>query len=734
MKNGDNNSKNNQSKSSSNGYDDNRQNPSSGQDWRNRGRNDTSGDNASSDEGYKASDLSDLKDQIPTSGVGAVGGVGAKFDTSGGFKKPGEDDGTAGDSNLDHDFATDGDEAAKQIAAGDKLNPFKKGEKEGSDDDNDAKMNLKDEAKEQAKDAAKDKAKDAAKKSAQKAATKGATSAVAGSGGSTGGGTAAGAAGVGAAALALGIKAWGFVFEGAKALLGSMPVTMMHQIAGFVTKVGTSIVNGVNGAINAMMGALGFSATASGVAPTVAATAVVAVPTSVAVVSVIPPPGDEEEGGACGRDDAESGSTPEVGEGGGGGGANWKEPGSPEYVVAEGIFKRLVEKHGFNGTGAAAAVGNAVRESMLNPKADNPSGGVHGIFQWSGWSNTINGDRWGAAPGGKVDTLENELDLMDKELDGGWNKAKQLVGRATSLESGAGDWAKYYEGLAGGSGDKQFNPTKTMDGATWAYDAFEGDTIDSNESLLGEKGDASANDSTASDATSKDECDTGGTSGGQADGTGAVSATNGARWKPESVPEDVKKFIHDPKDAGLGWGNASGWWRATNGGGQCVHFSSSYFKAIWSPKSGKFSASFGAIYPAGKDAASAWAQTMGGKVESYPAAGAIIGIPPNVPNESTAVWGHTSIVQHVLKNGDIIVAEQNIPNYSGDNYGKPLTWNFHLISKAHYEQYKFQFYNPDTSKYRLSWDGGKTYVDPKKKSGDVGKDDEKESKKEEKKK
>ena len=55
------------------------------------------------------------------------------------------------------------------------------------------------------------------------------------------------------------------------------------------------------------------------------------------------------------------------------------------------IANHLMAQEGFTLEGASGALAVAERESGFNPEAVNDSGGVAGVFQWSGWSNMIKG-------------------------------------------------------------------------------------------------------------------------------------------------------------------------------------------------------------------------------------------------------------------------------------------------------------------------------------------------------
>ncbi|GAB2023871.1 hypothetical protein RyT2_29540 [Pseudolactococcus yaeyamensis] len=111
------------------------------------------------------------------------------------------------------------------------------------------------------------------------------------------------------------------------------------------------------------------------------------------------------------------------------------------------IANHLMTQEGFTLEGAAGALAVAERESGFNPEAVNDSGGVAGIFQWSGWSNMINGNRWAQAEA-KTLSLDVQLDLVSTELNGAFTNVKDIVGNATDPAQASLDWSLYYEGVA----------------------------------------------------------------------------------------------------------------------------------------------------------------------------------------------------------------------------------------------------------------------------------------------
>ena len=111
------------------------------------------------------------------------------------------------------------------------------------------------------------------------------------------------------------------------------------------------------------------------------------------------------------------------------------------------IANHLMVQEGFTLEGASGALAVAERESAFNPEAVNDSGGVAGIFQWSGWSNLINGNRWSKAEDRAL-SLDVQLNLVSTELNSAFTNVKEIVGNATDPTQASLDWSLYYEGVA----------------------------------------------------------------------------------------------------------------------------------------------------------------------------------------------------------------------------------------------------------------------------------------------
>lgn len=152
---------------------------------------------------------------------------------------------------------------------------------------------------------------------------------------------------------------------------------------------------------------------------------------------------------------------------------------------AKKVFGWLTKKDGFSGAGAAGAVAVAQRESGFNPKAMNPGGGVAGIFQWSGWSNKVNGDRIHAGGFIKSEadlTVENELKLVNYEFKHGYGKVPKIVGPASDPGKAALDWSQYYEGVSLSDGQTKGDQIQAW--AQQAYSKFHGSSIHADKSKL----------------------------------------------------------------------------------------------------------------------------------------------------------------------------------------------------------------------------------------------------------
>ena len=146
---------------------------------------------------------------------------------------------------------------------------------------------------------------------------------------------------------------------------------------------------------------------------------------------------------------------------------------------AEDVIKILnwqLSKEKFTLEGSSGSLANAERESDFDPKLTNPSGGVAGYFQWSGWDgNTINGDRWANASSRTLDGTV-QLELMSYELNHGYKKVKDYMQKATDPFESAKYWSEHYEGVSLSDGQTKLEKLE-KDSKKW-YEVFKG-TIES---------------------------------------------------------------------------------------------------------------------------------------------------------------------------------------------------------------------------------------------------------------
>lgn len=157
---------------------------------------------------------------------------------------------------------------------------------------------------------------------------------------------------------------------------------------------------------------------------------------------------------------------------------------------AEDVIKILnwqLSKEKFTLEGSTGSLANAERESDFDPKLTNPSGGVAGYFQWSGWDgNTINGDRWANASSRTLDSTV-QLELMSYELNHGYKKVKDYMQKATDPFESAKYWSEYYEGVLLSDGQTKLEKLE-KDSKKW-YEVFKGtiesDTLSGGNAIAG---------------------------------------------------------------------------------------------------------------------------------------------------------------------------------------------------------------------------------------------------------
>ncbi|MEY8514919.1 phage tail tip lysozyme [Lactococcus taiwanensis] len=314
---------------------------------------------------------------------------------------------------------------------------------------------------------------------------------------------------------------------------------------------------------------------------------------------------------------------------------------SDDKANAKAIFEHLTQKNGFSGAGAAGAVAVAQRESSFNVQAVNPSGGVAGWFQWSGWGNTINGSRItaeGSIKSGDLSTLtaSNEFKLLDYELNGPYNATRMTVGRADDPQQAALDWSRLYEGVALSDGQTKVSEIKA-NALKW-YTTFDGQGIPS--SITDAVNDEADDHTTETYEQANDGCEVGAGEGEQIKdhipmGTyykqlsPEVKKAIGKRANFTSYPDDI---VNAPY------------------GHQCVWYVSNRVKEIGWPV-------------VGTGNGGVWGHnTPGLKVEKgQPKAHSAVNIQSGQdPYRGQCAEGHVMFVEYVNPDGSLIISECNV--------------------------------------------------------------------------
>ena len=192
-------------------------------------------------------------------------------------------------------------------------------------------------------------------------------------------------------------------------------------------------------------------------------------------------------------------------------------------------------------------------------------------------------------------------------------------------------------------------------------------------------------------------CDTNSSSGG-GDGWqkagGSTSYTLNLWWKKDDLPPEMQQYALDPESVGLKWRSKVGWegasaYIASGYTDQCTTLASALFGALWE-KDGKAMGDSHGMTGNGVEMAKQVASKFGKSTTSTPTSGDIVSLSPN----------HVAIVSHVFDNGDILLVEQNVPNYSGN--GDSFTWNYSYITKATQKAKNYEFWNPSSEGYKVT--------------------------------
>ncbi|MDG4984579.1 phage tail tip lysozyme [Lactococcus lactis] len=309
---------------------------------------------------------------------------------------------------------------------------------------------------------------------------------------------------------------------------------------------------------------------------------------------------------------------------------------------AKAIFDHLTKSIGFSGAGASGALAVAQRESNFKVQAINPSGGVAGWFQWSGWGNTVNGDRIhseGSIKGQDLSTLTqaNEFKLLDYELKGSYNAVRTLVGKSKDPQQAALDWSEKFEGVSISDSQTKANEIKA-NALSW-YTKFNGASIP--DSIKDATNDGADSDTDDNYQEANSGCETGSGTGDQVEGTIPMGTyydkLNPAAKKAIGKRPDFKSYPDDMTSAP--WGHQCAWYvtyrakemgfnesNSTEGNG-----------AVWGQSDPNF------ISEVGK-----------------PVAHSAVDFKQGQGGRGTSEAGHTAFVEYVNPDGSLIISECNV--------------------------------------------------------------------------
>lgn len=469
--------------------------------------------------------------------------------------------------------------------------------------------------------------------------------------------------------------------SGATTATASFLGSVGSAIGSFTAHAAAATVGFVNGGVNAVLGMFGAQVATTSVIPTaIIATALVAgggIGTSAVVNTLSQTDGCILVSGQVEQSD--STSTASVS----------KDTEATAKHVAE-----LLEKQGASGAGIAGYLGNAQHESGLDASAiqsgakfnsatamdSSVNGYAFGFNQWDG-GRRVNLIKYAASVHKDWTDLDTQIDFaLNHDGSDSTILRKYLRSNDSVAQIAEGLRANWERGGVGTTAERQAK-------AQYWYTTLNLSGVKGNDSIIsGSNDSAGSNATSATDSQANNNCKTASASSDVTDGTGSVSAKDGQAWAYDKLSADVSKYAYDVTKDGMAYGSSTGW---ANWGGQCVHFSSSYFFKIW--KGAKNMPSSVVMVDLGKNSASTWAKAMGGKATGTPKAGAISSVPGSGDNEA----GHTFIVDHVFANGDILIVEQNYSPLSGDSVNKKGTWNYRYISKSTYQKDGYTFFAPD---------------------------------------
>lgn len=169
-------------------------------------------------------------------------------------------------------------------------------------------------------------------------------------------------------------------------------------------------------------------------------------------------------------------------------------------------------------------------------------------------------------------------------------------------------------------------------------------------------------------------------------------------WRYDNLPDELKQYAIDPRSLGMKYGESTGWnvgasnYISAGYANQCTALSSALMGVLWE-KDGTPLGRKSGLSGNGDELVDQMCSFMGIESRIEPVSGDLV---------STKTYNHTQVVSHVFENGDILVVEQNIPGYSGENNGESYSWSYQYITKAKYKSVGSIFTSPESLGYKIS--------------------------------
>lgn len=374
-----------------------------------------------------------------------------------------------------------------------------------------------------------------------------------------------------------------------------------------------------------------------------------------------------------------------------------------QAATVNSIYKAM-KKGGYTDNTIFALIGNWQVESHFDPKTVN-SIGASGLVQWykTRWNGDTQSMKWYAAKNhGSMTDLGMQLNFADWELHNTHKADLQAIDKAKSLDEATQIVWHSYENP--GEGDKSLSLRQKY-ASEWE------------KKIKGGSISGAVNDAIAS---AQEALGCGKSADDTSDWSGSIKekiGDTGAHWTWKDTPKDIKRYIHDPNDVGMKFEQeGSGWFLGGQAQGnnstneQCVVFAESYFLKIHGLSASDW------VSGNGEDMVNAFSAKLGGKGSDTPNQGDIAAVKGGSTDNNLEApvdgtyYGHTFVVSHVLRNGDLIGLEQNMTfnneSLSG-TYTDTVGWNTIVLSKATYKKWGIKFYHPDEKKHPLKWSKSK---------------------------